>query len=330
MQLIIDTQGTYLKKRNNCFQIKNEKQQRIIAPNRISSIAITNQCMISSAAVELAINCKIPIFFLDATGNVIGKLWSSELSHFNQLRRFQVLALESIDFRIAEIRSIFSYKTDCQIRVLKQLAKNHGKKEEIEKAIDHIIPLSNETIGQGRLNFEEIRSKLMGYEGSVAKIYWRQINSFLEPKWQFHERSRRPAKDPFNAILNYSYGMLYHVVEQAIFASGLDPTFGFMHRDQSDQPSLSFDLIEPFRPWIDYCVIENILQEELVIDYCHQDPEKGWIIEKNAKRKIVQIVNEELNREREMEDRIMKFRNHIYRYSEIYAERIRMFITKTK
>ncbi|MBW2028434.1 MAG: CRISPR-associated endonuclease Cas1, partial [Deltaproteobacteria bacterium] len=64
---------------------------------------------------------------------------------------------------------------------------------------------------------------------------------------EFDGRSRRPAKNPFNAVLNYCYGMLYGLVEKACILAGLDPYIGFLHADDYNKKSLVFDLIEPFR-----------------------------------------------------------------------------------
>ncbi len=54
-------------------------------------------------------------------------------------------------------------------------------------------------------------------------------------------------KDPFNACLNYCYGILYSLVEKACILSGLDPYVGFLHTDNYNKKSLVFDLIELFR-----------------------------------------------------------------------------------
>lgn len=42
--------------------------------------------------------------------------------------------------------------------------------------------------------------------------------------------------------------MLYSVVEAGLFTAGLDPYLGILHADAHKKPTLSFDLIEPFRP----------------------------------------------------------------------------------
>jgi CRISPR-associated protein Cas1 len=60
-------------------------------------------------------------------------------------------------------------------------------------------------------------------------------------------RSRRPAKDPFNAAFNYALGILYSRVEKTCIIAGLDPFVGFLHTDNYNKKSLVFDLIEPFR-----------------------------------------------------------------------------------
>jgi CRISPR-associated protein Cas1 len=73
--------------------------------------------------------------------------------------------------------------------------------------------------------------------------------------FRFKGRSRQPAKDEFNATLNYAYGILYSLVEKACVYAGLDPYVGFLHADNYNKKSLVFDLIEPFRILGDRAVV---------------------------------------------------------------------------
>ncbi len=66
----------------------------------------------------------------------------------------------------------------------------------------------------------------------------------------------RPAKDPFNAFLNYAYGVLYSRVEKVLIIAGLDPYVGFMHRDDYNTKSMVFDFIEPYRIYADEVVFK--------------------------------------------------------------------------
>lgn len=61
--------------------------------------------------------------------------------------------------------------------------------------------------------------------------------------------------------LNYYYGMLYTIVEGALFAAELDPHLGILHIDTHNKPVLAFDLIEIFRPWVDALLIETCLKK---------------------------------------------------------------------
>lgn len=87
----------------------------------------------------------------------------------------------------------------------------------------------------------------MGIEGSAGRSYFTALAYLIPKAWKFKGRSKRPAKDGFNAMLNYSYGILYSMVEKACILAGLDPYIGFLHTDNYNKKSLVFDLIEPFR-----------------------------------------------------------------------------------
>ena len=45
------------------------------------------------------------------------------------------------------------------------------------------------------------------------------------------------ARDPFNAALNYGYGVLRSQVRQALLLAGLEPNAGFLHADRPGKPS---------------------------------------------------------------------------------------------
>lgn len=95
----------------------------------------------------------------------------------------------------------------------------------------------------------------MGFEGRAGRTYWEAVNLLLPENFQFEARSRNPAKDEFNCLLNYSYGVLYGTVERACILAGLDPYVGFIHTDHYQKKSLVFDLIECYRVWADETVV---------------------------------------------------------------------------
>lgn len=84
-------------------------------------------------------------------------------------------------------------------------------------------------------------------------MYFSAYELILEnTEWVWKGRSRRPALDPANALLNYAYAFLEREVRTAIVGAGLDPRFGFFHSNNGRKDSLVVDLMELFRqPIID-------------------------------------------------------------------------------
>lgn len=95
MQLVLDTNGTTLKVRNQSFWIINKTQRRTISPKKVSSIAILQNCLLSSAAVRLAVEHRIPITFFHPTGKPQAHLWSPYFGSIASIRRQQVLFLKN-------------------------------------------------------------------------------------------------------------------------------------------------------------------------------------------------------------------------------------------
>lgn len=86
-------------------------------------------------------------------------------------------------------------------------------------------------------------------EAQAARVYWDSLFG--------GETFRRVpgGDDRINSLLNYGYAVLRGFVIQAIVAAGLWPTYGIWHRNRSNTFVLADDLIEPFRPTVDHCVL---------------------------------------------------------------------------
>lgn len=290
MQLVLNTHGLLLKVKNKVFYVTAGDEIRTISPEKIASIAITAPCLLSSAAIELAAEADIPIYFFDRMGDARSSLRSPYFESLATLRRKQVYFSDS-KAGGAWVIEQFQHKTTHQVQVLKYL-KNRRKKfaEELDGCTQQLENRLRDLNEKVEVPSSAWSASLMGWEGYQAKLYWRMVATCMPEEWTFHTRSRRPAKDPFNAMINYLYGMLYAVVEQALFAAGLDPHLGILHTDEYDRPTLSFDLIEPFRPWIDRLIVEKILQKEIESSF-FEPVEGGIFLSDNGKRFLIPQFN---------------------------------------
>ena len=78
-----------------------------------------------------------------------------------------------------------------------------------------------------------------------------------------------------NDLLNYGYAVLLSTVLQKLFGVGLDPTWGISHAPRERATPLAYDLMEPFRPCVDWRVCQWVKQ--------HPEP-KDWTVTKEYRR----------------------------------------------
>lgn len=324
MQLVLDSKNLHLTKEGNAFAIKSEKGKRIIAPSKLSSIAITSNVTFNANAVVLAIKHEIPILFFDRIGKAKARLWSPYFESIATLRRQQIRFAESTNASSWMI-DLFRLKTLGQISNLQHL-KRHSpfSINALQKAVTEINRQQKQLEPYREQLLEECSNNIMGNEGIIARIYWQTLGSALPRKYAFTKRTRRPAEDLFNATLNYCYGMLYSVVESAIFSVGLDPYLGFLHKDEYRKPTLAFDLIEPFRPKIDRLVIDACLKNEIIPSFFTSN-QYGIFLNKNGKAYLIPLFNDYLRSTEKWLNRESTVKNHIYHIAGVLAQRIRSF-----
>lgn len=325
MQLVLDTKGLKITVKSKSFHIISEKGSRTISPAKLESIAITATVEIDSRAIVLSIENQIPILFFNFFGKAKARLWSPYFQNIATLRRMQVKFCETTEASVW-LTDLFWLKSKGQIENLRYLTRRQPK---YIGALNRAIS----SIEKNNRSFEQFHNKIpkncqqqmMGVEGNIAHIYWQMIGNCQLKAYTFQKRSRRPAEDAFNAALNYLYGMLYSVVEGGIFAVGLDPHLGILHSDEYTKPTLAFDLIEPFRPWIDKLLMEQCFEKKLLSSFFSKN-QFGLFLNKHGKAFIIPLFNNFMRKEIKFQNKETSVRNHIYNMAGRLAHRIRVVI----
>lgn len=88
---------------------------------------------------------------------------------------------------------------------------------------------------------------LLGIEGSFSRLYFEQYFKLFEPAVHKAKRSRQPALDPVNAMLNYCYTMTYNILTAKLYMAGFDPSISYLHTPFRSHYALSSDMMELFR-----------------------------------------------------------------------------------
>ncbi len=328
MQLVLDTDGIALKQQDGNFVVAFEEQNRLISPHKITSIAITSHALISSAAIRLAVEHDIVIYLHHpSTGKVQARMHSVYSANLPDIRRKQVLfAFDTAS--TAWVIGLFKLKRQHQADNLAFL-KNRKPllAADMDKALADTEGVLLQFSNWEKTLIEDCRNNLLGIEGSLARAYWRMVGEAIGDPSVFDGRNRRPATDTFNAALNYAYGMLYGIVERAILAAGLDPQLGFFHVDDYAKPTLAFDFIEPFRPWLDRMLIEAFLNGQFSASFFElaQGTENGVWLSKDGKRWLIPLLNAWIGEKTPFNGRLLTRQTHIFRFAGEFVQTLRQF-----
>ncbi len=309
MQLVINTYGAYLRKSGNCFLVKRDEKSFEVAVGKVNSILITTAAYITTDAIKLAVDNNIDIVFLDTHGDPYGRVWHPKLGSTTLIRRRQLELYESSEgLNLAKEWGL--KKLDNQIELLGRLKK--AREEKREELAGYILEIehSREQMKRLRGTVDARRQDMLGLEGKASRAYFEALSSIMPERYRFAGRSRNPARDEFNALLNYGYGMLYSLVEKACIIAGLDPYVGFLHTDSYNKKSLVFDIIEIFRVHVDETVV-HLFTRRMVKDEFFEPLEQGMGLSKDGKAALIESINKALEEPIEYRGRNVKTRNTI-------------------
>ncbi|PIR37527.1 MAG: subtype II CRISPR-associated endonuclease Cas1 [Alphaproteobacteria bacterium CG11_big_fil_rev_8_21_14_0_20_39_49] len=81
-------------------------------------------------------------------------------------------------------------------------------------------------------------------EAQAARRYWQSLFG--------KDFTRNSESAGINSFLNYGYAIIRSGVARAIMAAGMHPTFGIFHRNRLNPMCLVDDIMEPYRPIVDW------------------------------------------------------------------------------
>lgn len=206
----------------------------------LSTVSVYGNVMFTTQALRQLLKREIPVAFHNQSGWLDGQAQGFP-RHGVALREAQY-TLDS-DRRLAGAWTLVAAKIKNQ-RAL--LMRNHS--EPPGEAIARMKALAEKArratdVGQ-----------LLGLEGEAAALYFGHFAGMLRPPpghavdFNWEKRSRRPATDPVNALLGFTYALLVREWTTVLLKVGLDPMKGIYHQTRANKPALALDLMESFRP----------------------------------------------------------------------------------
>lgn len=304
MQIYLNSFGTYLHVKDAMFEIRVPAEKggmttHHLAAHKVTAIILTVAGALSSDALRLALTYNVDIILADRGGQPLGRFWHAKLGSTTKIRKLQLtasLGAKGLAYTGKWLTAKLAAQADLLHR-LKKHRKNHH--ELLDERCERIGQLAAAiaTCVNSASRVEDVADTLRGLEGTAGRLYWQTLSTLVPEPYTFSGRSFRPAADPFNAFLNYGYGVLYARVEKALMTAGLDPYVGFMHRDDYNQKSMVFDFIEPYRPLVDHVVFRLFSGKK--INATHYGQLAGGItLEKPGKELLIDALGEYLDGEK--------------------------------
>ena len=221
---------------------------------RVLALVVHGNVDVSSGLLRELLWRRIPVVWCSGTGRVIGFAASAAGPNGGPRVRQHVT---SANGHLGLAREFVAAKIGNQATLLRR----HG---DAAATVNELRELQRRATRMTSL------VELFGVEGDAAARYFGQFQTMLTNAVRevegisFSGRTRRPARDPVNAALNYCYGLLLADVIRAVVACGLDPHAGFLHSSERNKPALALDLCEEFRaPIADSVVIAAFNNREL-------------------------------------------------------------------
>ncbi|ALU45905.1 type I-C CRISPR-associated endonuclease Cas1c [Pseudoalteromonas rubra] len=286
--LYITKEGVYLHKQRETLlieqRIEGVKEKLMQLPiHSIGSIFCFGNIMVSPQLLGFCGESGTHLSFFDMQGrflaNVVGKQTGNVL-----LRRQQYRAVDQASTEVAWL--IVSAKVRSSRTFLQRHRRNHGDSGKLNKAINRLKQILEQL--EVQLDYEQV----LGLEGEAAAHYFAAFADVIKANQNrdlFNGRSRRPPKDPVNAVLSLLYSVLGQEISGALQGVGLDPQVGFLHKERPGRNSLALDLLEEFRaPLIDTLVVTLFNRGQLSDSDFTTDSVGGVTLKDEARKRVFQ------------------------------------------
>lgn len=300
--LYIHEQGSILKKSGGRLIVEkgglalhSEPIEAIKAVMLFGNIQITAQVM--RFLLEKGIDCHI----LSRSGKYTGTLQSIDSKNiFAKIAQYYYWNDPSK--KLSTAGHILKNKMQNQIKLIEDYSRYAPKEakqniKSIHQALSQVDSSENTGI-------------LMGLEGSCSSSYF-NFFSLICKEMPFECRSRRPAKDPVNALLNLTYSMMSISLRTEVISRGLEKCLGFLHGLRYGRDSLVLDLLEVLRPYGDRFVLTLVNKRQIRSSHFENQDENGFRLTKEGFAHYIDAFNSLDELKTSVADYVLMFQKYL-------------------
>lgn len=235
---------------------KDNERLKTIPLLKLERLVIFGHVQLTTEALHALLKEGVDVAFLTGHGKLRGRLLAADSKNvFLRLAQYERHLDErfAVDFARALVKA--------KIRNGRAVIQRHQFSHPEQAFAGEIQVIDNTLKSLERL---QTVNSLMGAEGLATAAYFRAFGQMFRKELAFATRTRRPPKDPVNAVLSLGYSLLTNEILSLLLANGFDPYLGFLHGAVYGRPSLALDVVEEFRhPVIDRLTL-NLFNNEVL------------------------------------------------------------------
>lgn len=243
--LYVQTQGAYVHLDHDTLKVEVDRTTRLQVPlHHLSGLVVFGNVLLSPFLIHRFAADGRSVVWLDQNGGfearlsgpVSGNVLLRRAQHevMGDTRRHLELARRFVAGKIRNARHVV-------LRALRESPVESPPLAEGVRALDQALK---------DLERASDLDVVRGIEGRAAVFYFSALGSMVrvdDAGFRFEARSKRPPRDPINALLSFAYALLANDCVAACEGVGLDPQVGYLHALRPGRPALALDLMEEFR-----------------------------------------------------------------------------------
>jgi len=247
---------------------KHDEVLRAVPLARVSDVALIGRVGATTPALLMLLDAGVGLNFISRTGKLRGRLVPPTPKNI-PARHAQYAAAQDPALCLAISRAIVGGKLRNSRTLARRILRSRPELDE--------GPIATITGCIKQLPRAADLDTVRGLEGAGARAYFTILRGALPPEMPFEKRTRRPPRNPVNAMLSLGYTLLTSNLMTAIELAGMDPYDGFFHADKYGRPALALDLMEEFRPIIVDSVALTLANKGMVKPKDFEPGPKGGI-----------------------------------------------------